>query len=126
MARSSLYAGRGVKVDTSAWWVKHDVCQEQQINYSVAVMKIYEHENQLNTGRFENFTHESQAWSVSIYHENKIEPWWKRAETLVEWVAENVDSPWSLDIKMEHVSAGHFIFTFADMSAATFFKMMFV
>lgn len=124
--RSRLFVENHRAGDLTGMWLKHPEYANLRFLYSILVMKVYEHERDLNQGRFLHFDHTPQQWTVAIHHENRVIPWWEKCEGMINWIAENADSPWSLGIEMEHIQKGTFTFSFQDPTIATFFKVMFV
>lgn len=107
------------------YWLKHNEHANLRFLYAVFVLKLYEHERDLNAGRFACFRDTPMPWSVSIFHENHDTPWWVKCEPMVGWIAENTDSAWNLTVSMNNVFEGNFIFSFEDPCTATFFKLAF-
>jgi hypothetical protein len=95
-----------------------------RMHYNVTVMPVYEHERDLDRGRFLFYSHEDQEYVVQIRRdENHPIPWKLHCEPWVNWIAEHHQNPWSLRIEMENVHAGTFVFSFSDPTIAFMFKL---
>jgi hypothetical protein len=98
-----------------------------QVAYIAHHMVVFDHERDLDNGRFEHFTHEGRENVVTLtLDESRCErPWNHQVRMWVNWIAEHVDSPWSLHVAMEHTRRGTFTFSFDDHVKAVFFKLVF-
>jgi hypothetical protein len=102
-----------------------------RIGARVSVLRLFEHERDLCTGRFEHFTREPQVWPASIRFRLQGENKYERNEQMVNWIAEQTDTPWSLDVEDElddegmPTEFGRLRFSFTDSTVGVMFKMVF-
>lgn len=109
------------------WWLRWDVTKPQsyQVSYTVELMTVYEHERDLDRGRFAHFQYDDQEFVARITRKDSPEPFPIMFETWVNWIAEQTDQPWSVRLDMAHVHHAVFIFSFADLTVGTMFKLAF-
>jgi hypothetical protein len=97
-----------------------------RVLYTAIVMDIYDHESDLSRGRFEYFSREAQEYSVKV--KATIQGW--RApdasvQQYVNWIAEHTQDSWSMEPYFNHVHDVDMTFSFADITTATMFKLVF-
>jgi hypothetical protein len=93
--------------------------------WTCLIMRIYDHEKDLDRGRFENFKRETREFTVSFKLTNQSQPWATLIGPMINWIAEIGNQPWSLDIDILHVGEGRFDFSFDELDVATMFKLVF-
>lgn len=103
--------------------------QNNRIGWTLGLMYVYEHERDLNRGRFKDFTPEPQEWLGSVRIEGPIVgdriPQMRHEITLmINWIAEHVDTPWSLDYR-ENGATRYLDFSFSDSHLGFAFKILF-
>lgn len=93
-------------------WLKTEILSEHgKILYVENLMKLYEHESELNRGRFVNFIKKEQEYKISMFLESSSREFsCKWTSSLVEWIAENNKEPWSIKRQIDDN-----IFTFPDI-----------
>lgn len=102
----------------------HHAATQQHI-YTLTLLAIYDHEKELDRGRFESFSMTPQEHAVSLPM-IRGEPVWVTSERWVNWIAEQATSPWCLEPKfMEVFGVETFRFSFEDVVTAVAFKLVF-
>jgi hypothetical protein len=108
---------------------RHMLCEvysnQNKLTWTCILAKLYEHEQNLDAGRFVNFSRTPQAHLVQLDFSNEKEPWWIAMATKINWIAEVTDEPWSLQPELQSVLHGSFTFGFADLGTAMMFKLVF-
>lgn len=101
-------------------------CTSLRIGQTLGLMPVYEHERDLNKGRFEHFTTARQEWvaEIDVIDEHRAEPFRQNVTAMVNWIAEHADAPWSLDWR-ETGSHRYLDFSFADSTHGFAFKILF-
>lgn len=94
-----------------------------RVGWTLTMMDIYEHERNVDRGRFEHYDRQPQDWVATIKVEPEKGPLTQWVPQLVNWIAENHDGPWHLIADMEDVNEGYLRFSFADPDLAVMFKM---
>lgn len=127
VVRQRPYARYAASFNTEAWWLRWDVTSPDSyhVAYTVDLMTVYEHEIGLHRGRFEHFQYEDQEFVARITRKDTPEPFPIMVETWVNWIAEQTDRPWSMRLEMPHVHHAVFVFSFADLTVGTMFKLAF-
>lgn len=112
---------------SKTYYLLHDHETNGRIVYAAYHMPIYDHERNLDAGRFKHFTKEPRPHSTSILLDQGKEDffWFDRVSVLINWIAEHVESPWSLHVDMDHATKGTFIFSFDDPVKGVLFKLVF-
>ncbi len=108
-----------------AFWLRWDVLKPNsiQVAYTVDLMPVYEHERELDRGRFEHYRIEQQEHVARITRKDSPEPFPVMFESWVNWLAEHNEQPWSVTLDMPHVHHAIFSFSFADLTVGTMFKL---
>lgn len=113
------------QMDTS-WLLYSRVEVENKLLFSTRLMKIYEHERNLNSGRFKRF-------SESVYQNNIVSfdnqetfdggrhPWF---EKWINWIADNTFGSWLVQTRHYHLNKACVSFFFEKPSDAGMFKMV--
>lgn len=96
----------------------------QHFLYGVILNEVYEHENDLDKGRFENYRHEAQPNSTNLTLDLP-KPIPHHMEEWINWIAQHSPGTWSLSIEMKHVADGVATFSFDDITTAVMFKLVF-
>jgi hypothetical protein len=100
-------------------------------NYSIKFYRLYSisgnrvGEVTLKEGRFHAYTEKRQEHGVQLRKEasqQELHEWFDR---LLDWLAENVEDQWSLDLEVHDVHHVEFDFRFADVSTAVIFRFLF-
>lgn len=97
-----------------------ELLKDQRVIAGASLMKVYEHERDLNRGRFQNFTqHETHEHHVRVPGHMHI------TEPMVNWIAEQVDTPWGLTVVDQAETGVLLDFSFTDIQSAVYFKLVF-
>jgi hypothetical protein len=126
--RSDIHVGRGL---SGTYMLLKDVTVDdsRRIGWVLWLMEVYEHERDLNRGRFANFTPEPQEWLASVRVEgplvgDRLPQLRHEVTVMINWIAEHVETPWSLDYR-ENGAVRYLDFTFADSHLGFMFKILF-
>lgn len=104
----------------------HDVQAGLRTLFTVGLMHVYEHERNLNIGRFERFNRMPQPHRVVIEPERFPfigDP--LDVGTMVTWIADHCRGEWNMKINMSSVSTGSITFAFSDQTDAVLFRLVF-
>ncbi|RYF09384.1 MAG: hypothetical protein EOO77_23945 [Oxalobacteraceae bacterium] len=108
--------------------IKFDVCNHKdvmRVDWTCSIMEVYEHERCLDGGRFINFVRETQPNVVNLRLENHLAPWRRVIPERVNWIADHVQTPWSMTLTVHDVQSATYHFSFADVGIAMMFKLVF-
>lgn len=90
-----------VQASQGGYYLCKDIAIQEtlRIGRVVSMMSLYDHERDLNRGRFAHFDRQPQAWpaTVRLPQDDRFARW-DRFTEMVNWIAEFADTPWSLDI----------------------------
>lgn len=118
--------------DAGEFWVCKDisVLETLRIGRTITLMHIYEHERDLNRGRFEHFDREAQRWPATIRLKDDSVLAERQVSRMVNWIAEQIDTPWSLDIEVDFdpgtdTYKDYARFSFEDSDLGVMFKIVF-
>jgi hypothetical protein len=80
----------------------------------------------LKEGRFRGYTEDRQGAGVVIkkndLSQGEMHEWFN---AILEWIAEQVDERWSLDIEVHDVHKMEFEFRFSELTVAVLFRFLF-
>jgi len=105
----------------------YDVFSGSHWLYTIPVMELYEHEYELDNGRFLHYKKEPQKHEVIINFNNKRiggEEFRHATQQMVQWVAEQSDDDWNFFLIPESVGVVHLNFSFSSAMVAVIFKMV--
>jgi hypothetical protein len=118
----------GLSTKTLIWEV-YSQKDPARFLYGVILNEVYEHESDLDRGRFQNYTQSAQPNQINLDLDlgglSGIEPIHMQAEKWIDWIAQHSTALWSLSINMKDVSEGVAAFSFADSTTAVMFKLVF-
>ncbi|RYD63679.1 MAG: hypothetical protein EOP83_11585 [Verrucomicrobiaceae bacterium] len=97
----------------------------QKLIWTCLLMRIYEHERDLDRGRFEGFQRSPCEHMISLSMGNGAAPWAALIGPMINWIAETTTEAWSLDVDIASVGEGVFHFSFAELDVAMMFKLVF-
>jgi hypothetical protein len=92
--------------------------------YAIILNEVYDHETDLDDGRFKNYTRDEQPNRIDL-NLNGPSPIPINVERWLDWIAQHSSAPWNLSVQMNHISDGIAIFSFADTTTAVMFKLVF-
>ena len=122
-----------IYLQDNTWWLGVDVCDRNNRHiYTMTLSKLHSvsgnngEEVSLNGGRFKTYTHNKQEYSVTFKkHNDTQESIHKHMTEILEWIANNIEDRWSLDVEINDVSHLRLIFSFEDAVQAMFFRFLF-
>lgn len=113
--------------DRAVWALKHEQIVRDQVLFTVRLMAVYEHERDMDRGRFSLFCREPLPHVVEIEKkaicDGTQQPWF---EAWINWLAEHCREPWSVSVEMIHVGQAQVKFSFGAAHDAVMFKMVWV
>lgn len=104
----------------------HDVQAGLRTLFTVGLMHVYEHERNLNDGRFKRFNRLPQPHAVVLTPDRfPVIGTPMDIGTMVTWIAEHCRGEWHMAIYMKDVNKGSISFRFADQTDAVLFRLVF-
>lgn len=124
-----------LSISTSPWWrgrlrpnatgpillveALSQIYEDDNVLYNVPLLDLEPNEYNLDSGRFQYFTHDPQDYKVVLDSFTRKE----ELPDLFGWLGANTRHSWSLQVSFHHISSSTFTWSFANATDATLFKL---